>query len=147
MPSRFVLLRCLIKLGIWCWSWISQIFLILNIWGWSNILVGIVWQSFALCLTRPICCLKIFPQMDLLRTMFWSRYSKVGIITILMIYLAWVSVICLVLAILMSCDDSERMSWDCWVCLLLRVNQQPRNLKGWCDGHKGRGSLLKVMVL
>ena len=85
VPSKSLLFSHLVKLEIWCWSWMSQIFLILYICGWRRVLVGMVLHSLALCLTKPICWERIPLHTDLLSIIFCSRYSIVGMITVLII--------------------------------------------------------------
>ena len=63
--------------------------------------------------------------------MLCRRYSIVGIITMLMIYAICLSVIFLVLAMFARFRASSWISLIWAVCLLLSVNQQPRNLNGW----------------
>lgn len=105
-------------------------------------LEGMVRLSLALFLTRLIWFVNILLHIGWLRTILWRRYSIVGMITVLMIYWACVSVILLVLAMFMSCVDSAMISCVCLDCLLFSVNQHPRNLKGWWEGCKDNGWLL-----
>jgi len=99
VPNRSEELSLLVKFVIWCCSWISHMLRILYNWGWSKVLVGIVRLSLALLFTSPIWLVRILLHVCWLRTMLWRRYSIVGIMTVLIIYHACVSVICLVLAI------------------------------------------------
>lgn len=85
IPRTSGLLSLFWKLVMWCCSWMSQIFRILYICGFSIVLFGVALERLALCLAVVRYLDRIVSHMVRLRIMLCSLYSMVEIITVLMI--------------------------------------------------------------
>src|SRR5690349_4543840 len=87
------------KFVIWCCNWMSQILYILYRYGFNIVLLGIDLARCALCLATVRYLERILLQVECKSTMLYILYSRIGIITVLIIYMICLLVIFLVFAI------------------------------------------------
>src|SRR6185437_11809986 len=130
IPNVEVLLSLSRRLLMWCCNCISHMLRILYKLWFNIVLLGVDQDKWDLCFAMVRYLARILLHVDWGSIMLCRRYSIVEIMTVLMTYAICLSVIFLVPAMLARFRASSCISLVWTVCLLLSVNQQPRNLKG-----------------
>lgn len=123
IPSNSVIFSQRRKLVIWCWSWMSKIFLILYILWLSIVLLRVKRANLNLCLATVRYLERILLQILYNITILYIWYSKINKIILLIIYITCLSVICLVWTIFISSNVFCKISLVVMLCLFVAIYQ------------------------